>query len=150
MLQATGRVVRDRDGLELLVQRRLPVPSATAWEWLTSPRRLKRWAEHVTVLDRQPLDSQPQSRLTASWGPDAAAVTVSLAELDGSTNLDDSHRVRGARQAGVSGPALEFTLDRLVAAQSGAAMPLKESYLPQQPYYERLAMDGDPDAWPAS
>jgi len=145
MLQATGRVVRDRDGLELLVQRRLPVPSDTAWEWLTSPRRLKRWAEHVTVLD-----SQPPSRLTASWGADATAVTVSLAELDGSTMLYASHRVPSARQAGVSGPALEFALDRLVAAQSGGAMPSKESYLPQQPYYERLAMDGDPDAWPAS
>lgn len=145
MLQATGRVVRDRDGLELLLQRRLPVPSAMAWEWLTSPKRLKRWADHVTVLEQQ-----PQTRLTASWGPDASAVTVSLAELDGSTIVYVSHRVPSARQAGVSGPALEFTLDRLVAAQAGAAMPAKDAYLPQQPYYERLAMDGDPDAWPAS
>ena len=145
MLQATGRVVRDRDGLELLVQRRLPVPSATAWEWLTSPRRLRRWAESATVVDRQ-----PQSRFTATWGPDASPVTVSLAELDGSTIVYVSHRVSSARQAGVSGPALEFTLDRLVAAQSGSAMPNKDAYLPQQPYYERLAMDGDPDAWPAS
>ncbi|MCU1411627.1 MAG: ATPase [Rhodoglobus sp.] len=150
MLQATGRVVRDRDGLELLVQRRLPVSSATAWEWLTSPRRLKRWAEHVSVIDKQPLDSRPQTRFTANWGPDAAPVTVSLADLDGSTIVYVSHRVASARQAGVSGPALEFTLDRLVAAQAGAAMPAKEAYLPQQPYYERLAMDGDPDAWPAS
>lgn len=145
MLQATGRVVRDRDGLELLVQRRLPVPSAKAWEWLTSPRRLKRWAESATVLEQQ-----PETRLTATWGPDAAPVTVSLADLDGSTMVYVSHRVPSARQAGISGPALEFTLDRLVAAQAGAAMPAKEEYLPQQPYYERLAMDGDPDAWPAS
>jgi len=145
MLQATGRVVRDRDGLELLVHRRLPVPTPKAWEWLTSPRRMKRWAESVTVLEQQ-----PETRFTATWGTDAAPVTVSLADLDGSTVVYVSRRVTSAQHAGVSGPALEFTLDRLVAAQSGATMPKRDSYLPQQPYYERLAMDGDPDAWPAS
>ena len=145
MLQATGRVVRDREGLELLVHRRLPLPAAKTWEWLTSPRRLKRWAESVTVLEQQ-----PETRFTATWGKDATPVTVSLADLGGATVVYASHRVESARDAGVSGPALEYLLDRLVAAQSGATMPKRQSYLPQRPYYERLAMDGDPEAWPAS
>lgn len=145
MIHGTGQVVRDRNGLELIVQRRLPVPVAEAWEWLTSPRRLKRWATRATVLERE-----PHRRVTATWGSDPAPVTVSLADLDGSTVVYASRRVPSARQAGISGPELELSLDRLVAAQTGTAMPTAESYMPQQPYYERLAMDGDPEAWPAS
>src|SRR5687768_11135873 len=42
-VQATGRVVRDREGLELIVERRIPAPASEVWEWLTSSARLRTW-----------------------------------------------------------------------------------------------------------
>ena len=43
VVQATGRVVRDRRGLDLIVERRIPAPTSEVWKWLTAPSQLKKW-----------------------------------------------------------------------------------------------------------
>ena len=169
-VQATGRVVRDRDGLELLVQRRLPISVADAWKWMTASAQLKKWiggwkgtptvgavasftmafekgaaAEQVTILE-----CVPQERLlvdvTTGAGP--MRIGFSLAEVDGSTIVYFHQRLDDYREAGNMGPGWEYYLDRLVAAQSGGTMPEFTDYHPsQQPYFERLALDGDPENW---
>lgn len=119
-IQASGNVVRDRQGLELFIERRIaaPLPEVEAW------------------LATEDL---------------AAEVTISLAELGDYTAVYLRQRVASAREAGELGPVCEYTLDRLAAAVTGAPQPELEGYVPsQRPYYERLAMDGDPVSWPPS
>jgi uncharacterized protein YndB with AHSA1/START domain len=172
-IQATGRVVRDRRGLELIVERRLSAPVHEVWAWVTSPTQLKKWigtyrgkpvvggtvdftmtfekdaaAEKVTIVE-----CRPEERVTLEWsGGDAVwLVSVAVADLDGSTVVYLKQRLANAREAGSVGPGWEYYLDRLVAATTGTSMPDFEPYLSvQQPYYERLAMDGDPVSWPPS
>ncbi len=118
-IQATGRVVRDRRGLELFVERRVPAPIGKVRTWLKK--------------------NAP------------AEVTASAVELGETTAVYFSQRVDSARIAGEVGPVLEYTLDRLVASVTHATVPDLELYITtQQPYYERLAMDGDPVSWPPS
>jgi uncharacterized protein YndB with AHSA1/START domain len=178
VVQATGRVVRDAIGLELIVQRRLPVPAAEAWEWVTAPARLKKWigtikgraevgatlqltmtaergspAEPIEVLECDPLRRYVVEQRT---GDQVWRLRISLAETtlpngEESTTVFLGHRLDNARLAGEVGPGWEYYLDRLVAAVGDAPMPDFTDYYPQQrPYFERLAMDGDPVGWPAS
>ena len=168
VIQATGRVVRDRRGLELILERRIPASAEETWEWLTSAPQLKKWigrlagkpavggtvnftmsfekdaaAEPVTILE-----CLPPRRLQLEWlvGADTWRVTVSLAEVDGATIVYLSQRLSGYREAGSVGPGWEYYLDRLVAAQAGNRMPDFDNYFPaQRPYFERLAMDGEPN-----
>jgi uncharacterized protein YndB with AHSA1/START domain len=168
----TGRVVRDRDGLELLVERRLPVDAAEAWRWLTQSARLSKWigtwkgapavggdlqftmrfekdaaAETVTILE-----CEPESRFRLRWAAESTpwVVAVSIVEVDGSTTVYLSQRLSASRDAGMIGPGWEYYLDRLMAAVNGGAAPNFDDYFPsQRPYFERLAMDGDPVGWPA-
>lgn len=168
-VQATGRVVRDRDGLELLVERRMAAPAPEVWEWLTSSARLGEWIgtwegepavggeirftmtfeqdaapETVTILE-----CDPSRRFRVRWG--TGTLGIALAEIDGVTTVYLSQRLSDAREAGSTGPGWEYYLDRLVAAHQGSGAPDFEDYYPtQRPYFERLAMDGDPEAWPAS
>lgn len=173
VVQATGRVVRDANGLELIVQRRLPMPLDEAWEWVTAPARLKQWMG--SLKGRPTLGADLQLRMTAEDGsptvalevveceprlryiveqrddPQPMRVRVSLAHTDAGTTVFLGHRLANARMAGDYGPGWEWYLDRLVAATTGAPMPDFADYSPQQkPYFERVAMDGDPVSWPAS
>jgi uncharacterized protein YndB with AHSA1/START domain len=178
VVQATGRVVRDALGLELIVQRRLPVGATEAWEWVTAPARLKHWIGTVkgrpgpgstvqltkTAEDGKPtarlevLECDPPRRYVVEQITDGARwrLRISLAEItassgEPSTTVFLGHRLHSARLAGEVGPGWEYYLDRLVAAQRGTPMPDWDDYFPQQrPYFERLAMDGDPAGWPAS
>ena len=178
VVQATGRVVRDDLGLELIVQRRLPLPAVEAWEWLTAPARLKKWmgtlkgrpgvgatmqltmtaedgspTEPIEVLECDPLRRFVVEQRT---GDQAWRLRMSLAETtvpsgEVSTTVFLGHRLDNARLAGEVGPGWEYYLDRLVAAVGDGPMPDFADYYPQQrPYFERLAMDGDPVGWPAS
>jgi uncharacterized protein YndB with AHSA1/START domain len=177
-VQATGRVVRDAIGLELIVQRRLLLPVTDAWEWVTAPARLKKWmgtlkgrAEigatlqlTMTAEDGSPtepievLECDPLRRFVVEQrtGDQIWRLRVSLAETqlstgEASTTVFLGHRLDHARLAGDVGPGWEYYLDRLVAAVGGDPMPDFADYYPQQkPYYERIAMDGDPVGWPAS
>ena len=173
VIQASGRVVRDADGLELIVSRRLPLPLAEAWEWVTAPAKLKQWIG--TVKGRPELGATVQLTMTAEHGSptepaeivecepllryvlqqrsagEVWTLRVSMAEADGQTMVFLGHRLDNARIAGSIGPGWEWYLDRLRAAITGEDMPAFEDYYPQQkPYYERIAMDGDPVGWPAS
>ena len=178
VVQATGRVVRDAIGLEVIVQRRLPVPIADAWEWVTAPARLKKWVGTLkgrpsvgatlqltmTAEDGAPsnplevIECDPLQRFVVDQGEgeDVWRVRVSLAETtlpsgDAATVVFLGQRIDHARLAGVVGPGWEYYLDRLVAAVGDDPMPDFADYYPQQrPYFERLAMDGDPVGWPAS
>jgi uncharacterized protein YndB with AHSA1/START domain len=172
-IQATGRVVRDRQGLELIVERRVLAPASDVWEWLTVPANLKKWIgtwkgkpvvgghieftmtaeegagpEPVTILE-----CIPNQRLRCEIGVPGQTwrLAVSLAEIDGVTVVYLSQRLDTARDAGSMGPGWEYYLDRLIAARDGRPLPAFDAYFPvQRPYYERLAMDGDPVGWPAS
>jgi uncharacterized protein YndB with AHSA1/START domain len=172
-IQATGRVVRDREGLEVIIERRIAAPADEVWEWLTVSARLRKWigswkgqaavgatidftmlfeegsgSEKVTILECLPVE-----RLALEWrvGADTWRVRVSLADVDGTTVVYFSQRLAEARQAGSIGPGWEYYLDRLIAARSGSALPAFEDYYPVlRPYYERLAMDGDPVGWPTT
>lgn len=172
-IQATGRVVRDRRGLELIVERRLPASVDEVWSWLTAPAQLKKWIgtyrgkpavgstvaftmtfekgaepETVTVLE-----CRAGERLTVQWGvgDDVWHVSVAVAAIGEGTIVYLKQRLSNAREAGTVGPGWEYYLDRLVAAHAGKPMPEFEPYLAvQQPYYERIAMDGDPVSWPPS
>ena len=118
MIQGTGRVERDRRGLELFVERRVAAPLGKVETWLV----------------KQGLDE----------------VQVSAVELGDETAVYFSRRVASAVEAGEVGPELEFTADRMVAAVTRGVAPDRALYATQQPYYERLAMDGDPVSWPPS
>jgi uncharacterized protein YndB with AHSA1/START domain len=178
VVQATGRVVRDAVGLELIVQRRLPMDAAEAWDWVTAPARLKRWIG--TLKGRPGVGARLQLTMTAEDGSPTEALEViecepqrryvveqvtpgevwrlriSLAEttdIAGQpvTTVFLGHRLDNARLAGTVGPGWEYYLDRLVAATGDEPMPDFGDYYPQQrPYFERIAMDGDPVGWPAS
>ena len=127
-VQATGRVVRDRHGLELLLERRIPAPLSVVEKLTTSPAQRKKW-------------------LSAD-DSDAWTEGASLVDIGEHTMVFFGQRVADYREAGQVGPRWEFALDCLVAAQSGGAAPKFEDYFPsQQPYFERLGLDGDPDNW---
>lgn len=177
---ATGRVNRDRRGLELTVTRRFAGGVPELWEWVTAPAHLKQWYGTVrgsrvpgAELTVRRLDSggplglpeletltvvecAPGLRYTVEFALDAPGpatpqlVTVSIADLGNAARLFVAHRLPSARAAGEAGPAWEFSLDRLVAAHAGEPVPSAVDYVSQGPYYERLAMDGDPVAWPPS
>jgi uncharacterized protein YndB with AHSA1/START domain len=178
VVQATGRVVRDAIGLELIVQRRLPLPAAEVWEWMTAPARLKQWMGvlrgrpavgatlqlKMTAEDGAPteplevIECDPLRRYVVEQGTGGQVwrLRVSLAETtlvtgEPVTTVFLGHRLDSARLAGDVGPGWEYYLDRLVAAVDGTPMPDFADYYPQQkPYFERIAMDGDPVGWPAS
>lgn len=172
-VQPTGRVNRDALGLELIVSRRIPDPAAEVWEWVTAPAQVKQWfgsfrgtpkAGSTVTLKMLAEDGTPSVRMRVlecvpgeryvveSVGMDPVwHITVSVADLGGASRVFLAQRIRTAREAGSVGPGWEYYLDRLIAARDGTPMPDFSSYFPsQQPYYERLAMDGDPIAWPAS
>lgn len=118
-IQATGRVVRDRRGLEIFVERRVSAPV----------EKVRKWLKREDLV-----------------GADATAV-----ELGSDTVVYVSRRVDSAREAGELGPVLEFTLDRMVSSFTRRPVADLALYVTtQQPYYERLAMDGDPVSWPPS
>ena len=143
-LQPSGRVVRDRGGLEVIVERRLPVASPEVWRWLTAPSRTKRWTT-ATLVELEP--GERAEAVGDGWG-----AILSLAPDDHGCILYAKERVASSRDAAGAGPRWEHALDRLVAAMTGAdAPPSLERYAAtQRPYYERLAMDGDPVPWPPS
>jgi uncharacterized protein YndB with AHSA1/START domain len=170
VVQATGRVVRDRGGLELIVERRIHAPAAEVWKWLTDPAHLKKWIGHyrgtavvggdITIMmtfeddateqRARVIECEPGARfvLDGVAGDEPWHVAVALAEVDASTVIFLTQHVSGAKQAGVVGPYWEYYLDRLLAAHRGAAMPDRDDYFdPQGAHYERLATDGDPIAW---
>lgn len=139
-IQATGQVVRDRRGLDLMLERRIPAPVSSVWPWFTTATKAKRWLGAVEFTETDTL-----SRLRFD------DVTVSFAEVDGATMLYFDQRIESAIQAGEVGPHWEYALDCLTALVSGAPLPDRSEYIPsQQPHYERLAMDGDPVGWPPS
>lgn len=140
-IQATGRVVRDARGLELYVTRLVPAPLDDVWKWISSSTKTRKWLPSFTLLESTDL-----TRLAAEV--DGAPVTFSLVEVDGGTRIFLSQRLDTIREAGEAGPAWEYRLDALLAFIAGTRRPVEQDYATQQPYYERLAMDGDPNSWP--
>ena len=140
-IQATGRVVRDARGLEVYVTRLIPASLEDTWAWIAIPAKAKKWLPSLTVED--------SSALTRLVGfVDGARVTFSLVEVDGGTRVFLTQRLETIREAGTVGPQWEFLLDSLLARVAGTKAPARADYDTQQPYYERLAMDGDPNSWP--
>lgn len=144
VVQASGRVVRDRRGLEVIVERRIPLRADELWSWFTAPTKLRKWISSTTSRVVEPGE---RVELTGSdW-----TAMVSIAGLDTDTIVYVKERADSARDAANAGPRWEHSLDRLRAAISGADAPSLELYVShQRPYYERLAMDGDPVSWPPS
>lgn len=172
-VQPSGRVNRDRAGLELIVSRRIAAPAAEVWGWVTDPALVKQWfgsfraspkvgsTFSVKLLAEEGSPSVRMAVLECTPGERYVVealdpgqpwhVTVSVADLGGAAMVFLGQRLETAREAGSIGPGWEYYLDRLLAARSGSPMPEFVDYFPsQKPYYERLAMDGDPIAWPAS
>ena len=148
VVQATGRVVRDRRGLDLIVERTVPAPAAEVWKWLTASTHLKKWigsykgtpivggeiafsmsfeegsgSSQVTVTE-----CAQETRFVLDWvaGNGGGApwhVAVSIADLGASTVVFLAQRISDPKQAGEVGPGWEYYLDRMLAARSGAAMP---------------------------
>jgi uncharacterized protein YndB with AHSA1/START domain len=172
-VQPTGRVSRDVRGLELIVSRRIPAPAGEAWAWVTDPSLVKQWFGSFRAVPKPGstfsvkllaeeghpsvrmgvLECIPGERYVVETveADDVWHLTISVADLGGASMVFLAHRLETAREAGSIGPGWEYYLDRMLAARSGGAMPDFDDYFPsQKPYYERLAMNGDPVAWPAS
>ena len=115
-VQPTGNVVRDDIGPQLFLERRVPADTDETWQWLTSAARLRRW---IGTVKGEPVVGE-SLRVTMLESP-VETVTVARCE-----------------------PGVRFALDRLVAAQAGSALPRLADYATQRPYYERLALDGEP------
>ncbi len=175
-VQPTGRVNRDVRGLELIVSRRIPVPAAEAWAWVTGSgareavvRELPRITEAGSaVLGEAPrrggpparadacvLECTPGERYVVETGraPTTSGTSrVSVADLGGA-----QHGLPGApAELGARGrqhrPRLGV-LPRPPARRARWRHDARASTTTSRrssPYYERLAMDGDPVAWPAS
>lgn len=136
--------MRDRRGLEVIVERRIPLSADALWSWLTAPTKVRKW---IGLTTSRVIDPDERVELT---GTDWTA-TLSVAALDRGTIVYAKERADTARQAAEAGPRWEHSLDRLLAAIAGEKAPALEPYLAtQRPYYERLAMDGDPVSWPPS
>jgi len=162
-VQPTGNVVRDDIGPQLFLERRVPADTDETWQWLTSAARLRRWigtvkgepvvgeSLRVTMLE-SPVETvtvarcEPGVRFALEWTTvaDTRPLAVSIAGVGAATMVYLSQRIADWRQAGEAGPRWEFALDRLVAAQAGSALPRLADYATQRPYYERLALDGEP------
>jgi hypothetical protein len=149
--QATGRIVRDDQGLELLIERRITAPADDVWQWLTVASNLAKWMPAPKSLTTTILEPGKRVRFEGLAGEDPWRIELAIAEVIGVTTVFASHRLSGARQAGDVGPMWEFILDRLVAAHGGHTAPSMDDYFPsQRPYFERIAMDGDPVGWPTT
>ncbi|HEV7949176.1 MAG TPA: SRPBCC domain-containing protein [Glaciihabitans sp.] len=155
-----GRVVRDADGLELIVERSVEAPAAEVWEWLTDPDKLEqwigRWSGHPRVgsqlsftmtaeagAEPEPLTilicDRPQHFL-ADLGVDKWRIGFSLFEFGSATSVFFTQRLMNPADAGSIGPGWEFYLDRLVAAREGTPGPLWDDYYPAfSAYYRRVA-----------
>ena len=79
-MQPTGRVVRDRRGLELLLERRIPADAATVRNWLTKPHHQRKWLGAAVPVT----DGDSPMRIVLD---DGAPVVISLAEVDGVTHV---------------------------------------------------------------
>lgn len=155
-----GRVVRDADGLELIVERAVKAPASEVWSWFTDSAKLERWIgawegtarvggtvsftmlaepgatpEELTVL----ICDRPNHFLgdlgSAGW-----RVGFTLAEAGGTTIIFFTQRLTRGADAGSIGPGWEYYLDRMIAARSGLPLPIWDDYYPAfSSYYTRVA-----------
>ncbi|PRY67886.1 activator of Hsp90 ATPase-like protein [Glaciihabitans tibetensis] len=155
-----GRVIRDSDGLELIVERAIEAPASEVWEWLTAPSRLSQWIgswegepavggtlsftmsaeqgaapEPLTVLI-----CDPGVHFLCDMGENRWRIGFSLTEVQGLTLVFFTQRMAGAEQAGSIGPGWEYYLDRMIAARSSLPLPVWADYYPAfSRYYARVA-----------
>lgn len=160
-LLPNGRVVRDADGLELIVERTVDAPAQEVWDWLTLPKHLELWIgtwegtpgvgkvisftmtaepgaepEPVTIQV-----CQPANHFLADLGNQGWRIGFSLAEIGATTIIFFTQRLANAADAASIGPGWEYYLDRMIAARSGNPVPIWDDYYPAfAPYYTRVAL----------
>jgi len=155
-----GRVVRDADGLELIVERAIVAPISEVWSWLTESTHLEKWigswegepgvgrtiqftmtAEGATQPEpAEILICDPNVHFLADVGATPWRLGFTLAELAGTTVIFFTQRLANAADAGSIGPGWEFYLDRMICAREGLPLPPWEEYYPAlEPYYSRVA-----------
>jgi len=155
-----GRVVRDSDSLELIVERAIEAPADEVWRWLTSPSLLTQWigswegepAVGSTIsftMSAEPgaapepltvLVCDPNLHFLCDMGESRWRIGFSLAEVQGLTLVFFTQRLERAQDAGSIGPGWEYYLDRMIAARSGLPLPIWDEYYPAfSSYYARVA-----------
>lgn len=160
--QASGRVTRDADGLELLLERSFHSTAGEIWNWFTDSGLLERWIGIYSGIGA--VGGTVEFTMTAEGDPPPETITIlaceqphhlllefaqegepsrigiSLAEVGNTTTLFFRHRIKNAEEAGSMGVGWEYYLDRLIAARDDAPTPDWDDYYPAMvPYFERLA-----------
>lgn len=155
-----GRVVRDADGLELIVERAVEAPADEVWSWLTESAKLEQWIGSWTgeprvggsvlfTMSAEPgaepeeatiLVCDPPRHFLSDLGSAAWRVGFSLTEVGATTIIFFTQRLASARDAGSIGPGWEYYLDRMIAARAGLPLPVWDNYYPAfSSYYTRVA-----------
>lgn len=154
----TGRLVRTRDGADLVLHRTFRAPIEDVWESVTVSESTARW------FGRWEGEAGPGKMIRVQMGfeegtawtnvlidaceaPRHLAVTTKsehgewrlelVLAMDGdTTTLTFTQHFTDASSAGEVGPGWEYYLDMLVAARAGAPLPKFDAYYPaQQAYY---------------
>jgi hypothetical protein len=155
-----GRVIRDSDGLELIVERAIEAPAAEVWQWFTAPSRLAQWigawegdpsigSTVSFTMNAEPgaapepltvLVCEPTVHFLCDMGENRWRIGFSLTEVQGITLVFFTQRIERAADAGSIGPGWEYYLDRMIAARSALPLPLWADYYPAfSSYYARVA-----------
>ncbi|MCD2443679.1 SRPBCC domain-containing protein [Agromyces sp. SYSU K20354] len=159
----TGHYVLKADGLYLQFDRLFHAPIEDVWYSLTNPNAMKAWIgtytgrpatggvrfqmtaeegeaewQNVSILE-----CQRPYRFTADSGsgPTGVRVFCHLIEGGGMTTLTLGQRMKDATEAESMGPGWDYYLDRLIAARSGAELPVWDTYYPVfAPHYRELTV----------
>lgn len=161
--QPTGRLVQKDDGVYVVLDRIFAAPIVDVWQCLTRSPRLQTWIGEVTggasthavrfrrntVEDAEwtnvaILECEAPRRFAADVGPsdDSWRIYWHLTEASSHTTLTFGQRLHSPREEALAGVTWDYYLNRLVAARTGAPMPVWEDYFPSfLPHYERLARE---------
>lgn len=161
----TGRLIRTRRGLDLVLERSFRAGIDDVWASVTEPERTAGWigawegeagsgkTVQLTMAfeeGAEPSDvvieaCDPPRRLSVSVVDASGSwfLEVELTERDGTTELRFTHHLDDAADPASTGPGWEYYLDRLVASRDGAPAPEWDDYYPaQKAHYEQAAEVG--------
>jgi uncharacterized protein YndB with AHSA1/START domain len=153
----TGRLVRNPDGVDLVLERSFRAPIEDVWQSLTDPDSTARW------YGRWEGDAGPGKEIRvqmafeqgAPWFPMQITVCepprrfglhaknewgewnldLALRSADGVTTLTFTQQRIDPAGVGEVGPGWEYYLDNLVASRSGGPVPDFNDYYPAQTEY---------------
>jgi len=159
-IPATGHVVRNGNGQDIVIERTFQAPIGDVWKSIVEPERMNRWigtwsgeagaGNRVSFAMTAEDGAEPEEALIhrcdaprhldveSFQGGTSWRLKVDLAESDGVTTLVFRQSVELSDEGASSyGPGWEYYLDRLVATHQGTNFASWDDYYPAQvPFWE--------------